>query len=69
MYQSSKNKKDVMVSRKYQLLTYGLLAKGEIVVMVCMAHNRTTKSIGQILKEQMSFSRADKDDSFLHRTL
>ena len=51
MYQSSKNKKEVLISRKYQLITYGLLAKGEIVVMVSVAHNRSTRDIGMILKE------------------
>jgi len=51
MYMSSKNKKDVMITQKYALETYGLLAKGDLIVLVCVAHNRTSKSIGDILNE------------------
>ena len=57
MYMSSKNKKDVMITQKYALETYGLLAKGDIIILVCVAHNRTSKSIGEIMNEQLSQAR------------
>ena len=51
MYMSSKNRKDVMITQKYELETYGLLAKGDMIILVCVAHNRTSKSIGEIMNE------------------
>ena len=53
MYQSGKNRKDVMLTQKYALETYGLLAKGDTIVMVCVAHNRTSKTVGDVLSEQL----------------
>ena len=65
MYMSSKNKKDVMITQKYALETYGLLAKGDIIILACVAHNRTSKSIGDILNEQHSQARQEKERKFL----
>ena len=53
MYMSAKNKKEVLITQKYALETYGLLAKGEVIVMVCVAHNRTSKNVGEIMHEQL----------------
>ena len=50
---SGKNRKDVFITQKYALETYGLLAKGDMVVLVCMAHNRTSKSVSEVLHEQL----------------
>lgn len=51
MYRSAKNKKDVMITQKYALETYGLLAKGDLIVLICVAHNRTSRSVGEIMHE------------------
>ena len=51
MYMSASNRKEVMITQKYPLETYGLLAKGDLVVMVCVAHNRTSKTVGEIMND------------------
>ena len=65
MYMSAKNKKDVMITQKYATETYGLLAKGDMVIMLSIAHNRTSKSIGEIMNEYMQLARADRDRRFI----
>jgi len=57
MYMSAKNKKDVLITTKYALETYGLLAKGDMIVLVCVAHNRTSKTVGEIMHEQLQLAR------------
>ena len=57
MFMSSKNKKEVMITQKFALETYGLLAKSDIIIMVCVAHNRTSKSIAEIMQEQIQLAR------------
>ena len=57
MYMSAKNKKDVLITAKYALETYGLLAKGEIIIMICVAHNRTSKTVGEIMHEQLQIAK------------
>ena len=65
MYMSAKNDKEVMITQKYELETYGLLAKGDMIVMVCVAHNRTSKWIGEILNEQLGLARHERDRRFI----
>ena len=49
----SKNKPASMILQyKMKLETYALLAKREIIVMACIAHNRTNKTIEDILTEK-----------------
>lgn len=65
MYMSSKNKKDVTITQKFALETYGLLAKGDFIILVCVAHNRTSKYIGDILNEQLALARQEKERKFI----
>lgn len=65
MYMSAKNKKEVLITQKYALETYGLLAKSDMVILVCMAHNRTSKSVGEVLHEQLQQAKSDKDRKFI----
>ena len=49
MFMSAKNKKEVFITQKYALETYCLLAKGELVILACIAHNRTSRNVGDIM--------------------
>ena len=61
---TSRNKKDLQILKKYELETFGLLAKGDLVVMICVAHNRTSRLICDILKERHAIAKNDLDRSF-----
>ena len=55
MYSSGKNKNGtVIVQIKLQLETFALLAKKDTIVMACIMHNRTNKSVGEILTDRYS---------------
>ena len=64
---SCKNKKDVLITAKYALETYGLLAKGDMIVLINVAHNRTSKTVGEIMQEQLQLLKQDKDRRFISK--
>ena len=51
LYLRSPNKQTVLITHKMQLETYGLLAKNKIIILACVSHNRTNKSVADILAE------------------
>ena len=48
---NKKSSNEVIVTQKYSAETFGLLAKGDLIVMVCIANNRTLKTIREVLQE------------------
>ena len=62
---NSNKKNDIIVIQKYSAETYGLLAKGDIVVMICIANNRTLKTIREVLAEQYQLAKQEKERRFI----
>ena len=64
MYLSSRKKKELLLKKKNHHYTYGLLAKGDIIVMGAVAHDHTNREVGEILKERLQMAKTDEDNSF-----
>jgi hypothetical protein len=70
MYRTGKNKRGtVFVQFKMPLETFGLMASKGIIVMACVAHNRTSKPVYEVLQERLEAATDEGSRLFLHRYL
>lgn len=67
LFLSSKNKKGFVAKKVHLMETFVLVAKGDMVGMACIAHNRTNREPADILSERVSMAKIDFDRSFLSK--
>ena len=68
LYRTGKNKRGtVFVQFRHPLETFGLMASKGLIVMACVAHNRTSKSVYDVLQERLQAAADENSRLFLQR--
>jgi hypothetical protein len=58
-------RKEVLISKVYAIETYALYAAEQMVIMVTIAHNRTSKDISEICQHILQDVKADIQSHFI----
>ncbi len=64
-YLASPNKEDLLIKKVYAIETYALYAKENYVIMATIAHNRTEKTVGEVLESLYEDAKIDEESNFI----